>query len=511
MKEPVRLLNDYIGYKELSAKEVTLGQYKLMKEGRLKFGGLSNLARNMELAMGDDERYNNITILLDVPFKDSVDGVIDIAYDSNKQSIAIMDNSAKRDNLRLTQERINILKEAGIINEDGSQSKAQQAIFDVSKNKDHLLSKDLDLLLNIVGSKDILKNRLATVRNTGAQNLEKTDGVTKEDIEKDVSTGEISDKETPGKEKQIEKAINQKEGMSIGGKRVIKTVELQSKEQSSELLRDTREDYDGDLYLVQLEDNQYRVVTDKGDGNFEELKDYSVNELGKTLNNEYNQVLVQPRDIEIGNDAENKSINPNSQVITFRNATGNESLENGNSEHVELGLDGDVKKFNVMDENDGILIVDDSTGLKEPYVANFNGKDKVVTTQEKLDEMTGADENPEKAHKIQESMKNGDISGQKDMIYLQKLVQKRQEMIAELNKGKDADLGKVSEISASMKELSSNSSGLKVETADLQEKVTEVQKMKEENIEEKNEVEVEEDKERTPWGDAEARRNNPYM
>ena len=66
MKEPVRLLNDYIGYKELSAKEVTLGQYKLMKEGRLKFGGLSNLARNMELAMGDDERYNNITILLDV-------------------------------------------------------------------------------------------------------------------------------------------------------------------------------------------------------------------------------------------------------------------------------------------------------------------------------------------------------------------------------------------------------------------------------------------------------------
>ena len=191
MKEPVRLLNDYIGYKELSAKEVTLGQYKLMKEGRLKFGGLSNLARNMELAMGDDERYNNITILLDVPFKDSVDGVIDIAYDSNKQSIAIMDNSAKRDNLRLTQERINILKEAGIINEDGSQSKAQQAIFDVSKNKDHLLSKDLDLLLNIVGSKDILKNRLATVRNTGAQNLEKTDGVTKEDIEKDVSTGEI--------------------------------------------------------------------------------------------------------------------------------------------------------------------------------------------------------------------------------------------------------------------------------------------------------------------------------
>lgn len=511
MKEPVRLLNDYIGYKELSAKEVTLGQYKLMKEGRLKFGGLSNLARNMELAMGDDERYNNITILLDVPFKDSVDGVIDIAYDSNKQSIAIMDNSAKRDNLRLTQERINILKEAGIINEDGSQSKAQQAIFDVSKNKDHLLSKDLDLLLNIVGSKDILKNRLATVRNTGAQNLEKTDGVTKEDIEKDVSTGEISDKETPGKEKQIEKAINQKEGMSIGGKRVIKTVELQSKEQSSELLRDTREDYNGDLYLVQLEDNQYRVVTDKGDGNIEELKDYSVNELGKTLNNEYNQVLVQPRDIEIGNDAENKSINPNSQVVTFRNATGNESLENGNSEHVELGLDGDVKKFNVMDENDGILIVDDSTGLKEPYVANFNGKDKVVTTQEKLDEMTGADENPEKAHKIQESMKKGDISGQRDMIYLQKLVQKRQEMISELNKGKDADLGKVSEISATMKELSSNSSGLKVETADLQEKVTEVQKMKEENIEEKNEVEVEEDKERTPWGDAEARRNNPYM
>ena len=511
MKEPVRLLNDYIGYKELSAKEVTLGQYKLMKEGRLKFGGLSNLARNMELAMGDDERYNNITILLDVPFKDSVDGVIDIAYDSNKQSIAIMDNSAKRDNLRLTQERINILKEAGIINEDGSQSKAQQAIFDVSKNKDHLLSKDLDLLLNIVGSKDILKNRLATVRNTGAQNLEKTDGVTKEDIEKDVSTGEISDKETPGKEKQIEKAINQKEGMSIGGKRVIKTVELQSKEQSSELLRDTREDYNGDLYLVQLEDNQYRVVTDKGDGNIEELKDYSVNELGKTLNNEYNQVLVQPRDIEIGNDAENKSINPNSQVVTFRNATGNESLENGNSEHVELGLDGDVKKFNVMDENDGILIVDDSTGLKEPYVANFNGKDKVVTTQEKLDEMTGADENPEKAHKIQESMKKGDISGQRDMIYLQKLVQKRQEMISELYKGKDADLGKVSEISATMKELSSNSSGLKVETADLQEKVTEVQKMKEENIEEKNEVEVEEDKERTPWGDAEARRNNPYM
>ena len=84
-------------------------------------------------------------------------------------------------------------------------------------------------------------------------------------------------------------------------------------------------------------------------------------------------------------------------------------------------------------------------------------------------------------------------------------------MISELNKGKDADLGKVSEISATMKELSSNSSGLKVETADLQEKVTEVQKMKEENIEEKNEVEVEEDKERTPWGDAEARRNNPYM
>ena len=36
MKEPVRLLNDYIGYKELSAKEVTLGEYKDIKVEKSK-------------------------------------------------------------------------------------------------------------------------------------------------------------------------------------------------------------------------------------------------------------------------------------------------------------------------------------------------------------------------------------------------------------------------------------------------------------------------------------------
>lgn len=512
MKEPVRLSNDYIGYKELSQREVTLGEYKLMKEGKLKFGGLSNLARNMELAMGDDERYNNITVLLDVPFKDSVDGVIDIAYDSSKQSIAVMDNSSPRDNMRLTQERINILKEAGLINEDGSQTKAQKAIFDVSKQKDHLLSKDLDLLLNIVGSKEILQNRLNAVRATGGQNLEKSDGVTREEIQKDVSSGEVSGKEAPTTEEQIEHSINAAEGLSIGGKRVIKTVELQSKEQSSELLRDTREENDGTLYLVQLEDNQYRVVSDKGNGQFEEIKDYSVNELGKTLNNEYNQVLVQPRDIELGNDAASQAIDPNSQVVTFRNTTGNESLENGNSEHVELGLDGNVKKFNVLEENNGIVIVDDSTGLQEPYVAKFGGKEKVVTTQEKLDEMTGANENPERANRIQESMKNGDIAGQKDLIYLQRLVQKRQEMIAEVNKGENADMSKIEGLAKEIQDLSSNSEGLHVETSDVLEQAREIEAAKEEKAKEEPEEvkEEEEDMERTPWGDAEARRNNPY-
>jgi len=520
MKEPVKLWNDYMGYKELSEREVTLGEYKLMKESRLRLGGLSNLARNMELAMGDDDRYNSITVLLDVPFKDSVDGVIDIAYDSNKQSIAVMDNSAPRDNMRLTQERVNMLRKAGIINEDGSQTKAQQAIFDLSKNKDHLLSKDLDLLLNVVGSEDVLRNRLNSVKATGAQNLEKSDGVSKEEISNDLSTGEITGNDSPTREEQIEKSIAKSEGATIGGKRVIKTVEIQSKDQASDIFKDSRSESGGDIILVQLEDNQYRLVSDKGNGSFEEIKDYSVNELGKTLNNEYNQVLVQPRDIEMGDDSGYSSLTPDDNVITFKNSSSNESIENGNSEHVEVGLDGSVKKFNVIDENDGIVIVDDSTGLKEPYVANFGGKEKVVTTQAKLDEMTGANEDPDKAQKIQNDMKEENIAGQKDMIYLQKLVQKRQEMIKEVNKGESADLGKVNELAKDIESLSGNSNGVSVETKDVMDKAKEIEIAKAEKIQEapekvtekeKEEVEeAEEDKERTPWGDAEARRNNPY-